>query len=618
MSIKGGRFRARAILFTVLATLVAVFTITTPANAAVTVPFNPVPIGAWHVNGDTETVLIVGNVVFVGGAFNEAIAPNGTSVTRNNLAAFNLATGALITGFQANTNNTVRALASDGSSLWFGGDFTQVNGTGRAHLARVDVTTGALSGANPGPNGLIYALDLAGGRLLVGGTFSAIGGQSKNRVAAVNPTSGAVDSTFSPQPDNTVHSLRQSPDGSVVYIAGDLTHIAGASRPGMGAVDGVTGALRSTVFASAVATTDALEINPSGTVLFAAIGGTGNAISAYNTSTGARMWTHKGDGDGQAVAYANGIVYWGFHEGYQGDDSVRLLAMDATNGAFDTSFQPTFNEYWGVRGISATTNGLAIAGVFTNVNGTPAEGVAIFAPTSSPPPPPPPPTGYAATVLADHPTLYWRLDDPSGTTVADSTSNDHAGTYRSGVVYGVASALAGDSDPAVSGPGSSGVAYSADEFTGPTTYSLETWFRSTSTSGGKLLGFENVQTGWGTSYDRQVYMTNAGHLAYGIDAGGVQHVVAPTTAYNDGAWHYVVATQGASGMALYVDGVLVGTDPTVTPDGYSGFWRLGGGNVTGWPGASTSSAVAGSFDETAVYPVALTAAQVTAHYQAGT
>jgi hypothetical protein len=54
----------------------------------------------------------------------------------------------------------------------------------------------------------------------------------------------------------------------------------------------------------------------------------------------------------------------------------------------------------------------------------------------------------------------------------------------------------------------------------------------------------------------------------------------------------------------------------VTPDAYNGYWRLGGGNLTGWLNAGGTTALAASFDEVAVYPTALSAAQVSAHYAA--
>jgi hypothetical protein len=169
----------------------------------------------------------------------------------------------------------------------------------------------------------------------------------------------------------------------------------------------------------------------------------------------------------------------------------------------------------------------------------------------------------------------------------------------------------------VESPGSSGVAYTTAAGAAPGSYSVELWFRSTSTRGGKLIGFENVPTGWGASYDRHVYMTNAGRLTYGVMSGGVRRTVQTSGTYNDGGWHHVVATQGASGMNLYVDGAQVGSQASVTTvDPYSGHWRLGGGRLTSWLDAPSSAALAGMLDEVAVYPTALSAARVAAHFAA--
>jgi hypothetical protein len=172
-------------------------------------------------------------------------------------------------------------------------------------------------------------------------------------------------------------------------------------------------------------------------------------------------------------------------------------------------------------------------------------------------------------------------------------------------------------DTAVTNPGTSGIAYTNAQTAGPTTYSLETWVRTTTTRGGKLIGLENVQTGWGTSYDRQLYMTNAGVISYGITSGGVRQTVSTPATYNNGAWHHVVATQDATGMKLYVDGVLRASAAFTNPDAYNGFWRVGGGNLTSWPGAPTSPALGGTQDETAVYLTALTPERIAAHYAAG-
>src|SRR5919205_3175222 len=110
-------------------------------------------------------------------------------------------------------------------------------------------------------------------------------------------------------------------------------------------------------------------------------------------------------------------------------------------------------------------------------------------------------------------------------------------------------------------------------------------------------------------------MTNAGTLMFGVWDGSTE-TISSASSYNDGSWHHVVATQDGSGMALYVDGAPVGTDPATGHVPYWGNWHIGSGNLSGWPSEPSSTAFSGWLDEVAVYDYALTQAQVTAHYTA--
>jgi chitodextrinase len=236
-------------------------------------------------------------------------------------------------------------------------------------------------------------------------------------------------------------------------------------------------------------------------------------------------------------------------------------------------------------------------------------------PNPGDPPPPPPPSGFPSAALADTPSLYWRLNELGGTTAADSSGNNRSGTFRAGLGFGQAGALTDDSTAVQTG--GSGIGYSNNQFTNPQTYSLETFLKTTA-NGGKILGLENAQTGWGTTYDRMMYLSG-GRVFYGIRSGGAMQVISSPNPVNDGQFHHLVATQGAGGMALYIDGALVASNAAViAPDAANGYWRLGGGNLTDWPSAPAASAVNGVFDEAAVYPAALSAERVQAHYLAAT
>jgi hypothetical protein len=142
----------------------------------------------------------------------------------------------------------------------------------------------------------------------------------------------------------------------------------------------------------------------------------------------------------------------------------------------------------------------------------------------------------------------------------------------------------------------------------PTVYSEELWFKTTSTAGGVLATYEGADY----AQDRVVYMSSTGHLEFGVWTG-VTNAIASPAAYNDGNWHFVVATQGADGMHLYVDGKLVASGATTTAQSYVGHWQLGGTANNGWPNR-TAGAFSGSISDAALFTSELTAAQIQTEY----
>ncbi|MDT5104888.1 MAG: hypothetical protein QOI25_2401, partial [Mycobacterium sp.] len=224
-------------------------------------------------------------------------------------------------------------------------------------------------------------------------------------------------------------------------------------------------------------------------------------------------------------------------------------------------------------------------------------------------------SSYAGVVAADSPAMYWRLGEPSGTIAADSSPNLRAGTFAGTRTTGQAGAIIADSNTAVTFDGSTGVAGAATSVPKPNTFSAEAWFKTTTSSGGKIFGFGNTSTGNSSQYDKQVYMRNDGKLTFGVYNGGFDIVTTPN-AYNDGQWHQVVATQGSAGMVLYVDGARVGKNPVTTSQDYQGYWRLGDDNLNGWPDQPSSQYFAGSIDEFAVYDSVLSKTRVIDHYVA--
>lgn len=394
---------ARGVLAGVLGLVLLVVLVPVRAVAA-GVEFSSTPVGSWRLNGVGYATLLVGNTVYVGGSFSSASSPTGSSsVSRVNLAAFNAATGALVAGFRADTDGRVDALATDGNSLFVGGSFTHVNGSYRGRLAAVSLTSGALRSWTADASSNVYALGAAGGTLFVGGSFGSIKGVSRSRLAAVRISDGSLTS-FAPAANATVNALAVRADGGAVYAGGNFTTISGTSRPYLAGFTG-SGSLTSVGWARTSAPVTSLSLRPDGARLAVGYAGYQNQTSYYSTSSGSRLWANYCGGDAQAVAVIEDSVFSGYHDECRGDSTTKLVKVDAGNGVTDSSFHPTFNRFWGVRGISGNADTLAIAGDFTRISGVSVQGFAIFRRKGAP-----------ADIAA--PSV------PSGVVVADSTTAD--------------------------------------------------------------------------------------------------------------------------------------------------------------------------------------------------
>ncbi|MCW2527026.1 MAG: wcoG [Pseudonocardiales bacterium] len=221
-----------------------------------------------------------------------------------------------------------------------------------------------------------------------------------------------------------------------------------------------------------------------------------------------------------------------------------------------------------------------------------------------------PSDAYGAAVYADSPSIYYRMDDAAGTVATDLSGNGNNGVYSPSETFGAGSAVTGATGSAVTFDGSQGTLATGSKFANPTTYSEELWFKTTTTSGGKLIGFGGNQTTPSSNHDRDVYMGTNGLLTFGTWIGSTSTVTS-TAAYNDGTWHHVVATQGANGMKLYVDAQLVASNTNTSAENNSEYWRIGGD--TAW---NSTYGFAGTIDEVAIYSSVLTPAQISAHFAA--
>lgn len=243
--------------------------------------------------------------------------------------------------------------------------------------------------------------------------------------------------------------------------------------------------------------------------------------------------------------------------------------------------------------------------------------------------------GYAATVRSNGARIYWPLDETSGTTVTDRAAAPGSpenvgvtdGRANAGVTWNQPGAIPGNSAASLGDndfsrvfagncPATAGCQWGTE--TAPDTFTSQVWIRTTASSGGRILGFGDLQNGDSGHRDRHLYLDDSGHIFFGVKAQNntMRSVNSPLT-YRDGQWHMVTATLSSAGMRLYVDGVQVASRADTTEgEAYLGYWRLGGDNLAGWPSTPSNRNLVGSVDEVAIYPTALSASAILAQYQA--
>jgi hypothetical protein len=223
--------------------------------------------------------------------------------------------------------------------------------------------------------------------------------------------------------------------------------------------------------------------------------------------------------------------------------------------------------------------------------------------------------------------------ESSGSTATDVSGNATANPglysnniYGSGISYGGTDnpTCARDRRPYVTLSGQ-GVFSTGGYISGPASaapsldvFSEEIWFRTT-TAAGMLVGYGSSRTGSSFTHDRNLYLDVTGRLVFGVHPSAAIRTISSPAPVTDGVWHHAVATLSGAGMALYLDGVQVDKDASVTtaePQS-GGYWRFGYDNLFAWPAAPVSYYFKGSLAFGAVYDRALTPAQVSAHYRAG-
>ncbi len=259
------------------------------------------------------------------------------------------------------------AVSGDRRTLYVGGRFSQIAGAPAAHLAAIDIETGALDPTFKAPaiDDPVKALAVFGNTLYIGGEFHTVGDAARDQIAALDATTGALRDGFVPpandggyyqghtgseshsgSKDGAIHDLGVSSDGRYLVVGGDFLDIDG--HGGLIVLDATTGAatqwqpeMDRPVFGLSMWPGD-------NRTFFAATGGSGGTLQAFriddatpitapdddddDSGRGSRrsrrssdrsdhgttepLWTHRTDGDSTDVAATTERVFLVGHYDY--------------------------------------------------------------------------------------------------------------------------------------------------------------------------------------------------------------------------------------------------------------------------------------------------------------
>jgi hypothetical protein len=212
----------------------------------------------------------------------------------------------------------------------------------------------------------------------------------------------------------------------------------------------------------------------------------------------------------------------------------------------------------------------------------------------------------------------WHLSEGPTSTAPqfrDSTGNTNHGTAQGSIAAGAQ--VAGKVDGSITLDGTSDYISTTNQATVPNTVTVEAWFKTTTASGKKIVGYASDQTGSAeANYDRMLWVGTDGKLRFGV-YDGVLRIGASAGTVTDGAWHHAVGVYDnvAQTLTLYLDGAVASIVATgTTPQSYTGWWRIGSYMMyAGWTN-SAAGYFPGSVDEVRVSNTARSAGWITTEY----
>lgn len=345
----------------------------------------------WSANGTVRSLSTTSERIYLGGDFTRMRDGDGTSRRRTRLSALTDGGSRLSTAWKPTVDGRVRDVMARGRGglpdiVYVGGSFSTVNGTPRDNVVAIGHDGAVIDGFRANTDGEVWSITRLGGDVLLGGDFSTVRGQPCPALCRVDGETGQPTSWSADVGGGGVRTVDVTADRERLVVGGTFRTLSDRPRDFLGEVDLDTGAVTSFTPPRMCSDCGVLDVTSTQDTVYAAVaGGGGGRAAAYDLETSQRRWSIKADGDVQAVALRDGVLYAGGHFGptFDGQERHQLAAVNPVDGALQ-SWRVTMEgqDAPGVWDLQAASEGLYVAGGFRSLGPSGQSRFAVLEPTS--------------------------------------------------------------------------------------------------------------------------------------------------------------------------------------------------------------------------------------------
>ncbi|MDC1142121.1 putative Ig domain-containing protein [Planctomycetota bacterium] len=276
--------------------------------------------------------------------------------------------GVIDVNFSFPAAGAINSMRIDGNTLFVAGEFWNIGGAMRTHLAAIDVPSATVLAWDPAPDQEVYEIEVLTGRLFVCGKFDVIGGSSRDELASFDISTLQLNSWQPVLSSGDVTSL--ATDGSSLFAGGWFSSLGGSGT-------------RLAQFDPFSDTASSWTPNPSDNIYELAVnsgklyvGGDFTTISGVNRSKIARYslpsltldsWAPTADVGPFAFAFSgSSVIVGGAFSQINSQPVSHIAELDSSSGALGQAW-PQPDDKVGSLMFSGTQ--LLVGGEFNNVLG---------------------------------------------------------------------------------------------------------------------------------------------------------------------------------------------------------------------------------------------------------